>query len=85
MIHVDLDHHDYVDYELTSVARKLRQGQQLYGVETATIRYVNAWLAGKPDPNFGQILADLFGNPYERQVILALGLRQWANGREITT
>ena len=78
MIHVDLGHHDYLEYEVKSVARKLRQGQQLYGVETATIRYVKSWLAGKPDPNFGEILARLFENPYERQVILALGLRQWA-------
>lgn len=78
MIHVDLDHHDYLEYELKSVVRKLRQGQQLYGVETATIRFVKSWLAGKPDPDFGQTLAGLFENPYERQVILALGLRQWA-------
>jgi hypothetical protein len=77
MIHVALDNRDYLFYEIRSIERKLKSEKKWYRVEQFVLTLLKNWLKNKPLKSFGPQSCLLLEDPFERQLILELGLKDW--------
>jgi tetratricopeptide (TPR) repeat protein len=77
MIHVSLNDRDYIHYEIRSIERKLKHEKNWYRVEQFVLKLMKAWLKNKSCKSFAQPSIQLMQDPFERQLILELGLKDW--------
>lgn len=67
----------YVQHALRSIERKLKADRKLYDTELLILSSLKAWVAFKPAENLDEKLIALCENPFERQLIKDLCLKQW--------
>lgn len=68
---------DYLYYAVRSVERKLKGERRLHGVEQLIISILKRVIAYKSLKGFNEKIEALEQNPYERQLIKELSLKQW--------
>ncbi|WP_439581225.1 hypothetical protein [Dyadobacter bucti] len=79
MVHYHLGDHDYLDYEMRSIERKLKKGNQWYRTEKCVISLLRKNLNLKSVSGLIQELIDLKNDPYEQHIITELALIPWFN------
>ncbi|MFC5408749.1 hypothetical protein ACFPMF_05490 [Larkinella bovis] len=77
LIHTALDNQDYLDYEIRSIERKLKSEPYGFRAERLVLNLLKQWLKNKPLNEFSDQLALLADDPFEQQLILDLGLKDW--------
>lgn len=77
IIHVALDNRDYVYYEIRSIERKLKNEKLGYRTEQFVLTLLKHWLKNKPLKAFHEQSRQLLEDPFEKQLILELGLKDW--------
>ena len=77
MIHVAMDNRDYLYYEIRSIERKLKSEKKWYRVEQFVLTLLKNWLKNRPLKSFSKPSLLLLEDPFERQLILELGLKDW--------
>ncbi|RRB00917.1 hypothetical protein [Larkinella rosea] len=77
LIHVALDNRDYLHYEIRSIERKLKSEKKWYRAEQFVLTLLKNWLKNKPLHAFKPQARLLLEDPFERQLILELGLKDW--------
>ena len=77
LIHVALDNRDYVHYEIRSIDRRLKNEKLGYRTEQFVLTLLKNWLKNKPLKSFHEQALQLLEDPFEKQLILELGLKDW--------
>ncbi|GAB3899815.1 hypothetical protein GCM10028803_21590 [Larkinella knui] len=77
MIHVALENRDYIHYELRSIELRLKRQKTGFRVEQLFLKTLRHWLKNNPLKQFSRQFSLLKRDPFERQVILELGLEEW--------
>lgn len=68
---------DYLYYAIRSVERKLKGERKLHGVEQLIMSLLKRFIIQKPLKGYEQQLATLEENPFERQLMKELCLKEW--------
>lgn len=79
IIHYHLGDHDYLDYEMRSMERKLKKENQWYGTERCIISLLRREINLKSVTVFKEELFNLKNDPYEQHIITELALFKWLN------
>ncbi|GAB3283924.1 hypothetical protein GCM10027347_60750 [Larkinella harenae] len=77
MIHVGLDNRDYIYYEVKSIEVKLKRQKTWFRVEQLFLKTLRHWLNNKPLTPFSKQFSLLKNDPFERQLLLEVGLEEW--------
>ncbi|MGV3561339.1 hypothetical protein [Larkinella arboricola] len=77
LIHVALDNRDYIYYEIRSIERKLKKEKLGYRTEQFVLTLLKNWLKNRPLKAFYEESLQLLEDPFEKQLILELGLKDW--------
>jgi hypothetical protein len=85
LIHLELGNHDFLDYEVRSVERKLKLQKKLFGSEKAILQFFRQYLKGARQPTLmPDLLArlqTLAADPYERQFLEGFDFISWAEAK----
>lgn len=79
MVHYHLGDHDYLDYEMRSIERKLKKTNQWYRTERYVISLLKKDLNLKSVSALKEELSNLKNDPYEQHIIAELALVPWFN------
>ncbi|MCE6989755.1 tetratricopeptide repeat protein [Dyadobacter sp. CY323] len=81
MVHFHLGDHDYLNYEMRSIERKLKKANQLYRTEKYVISLLRKEMNFKSVSILKEELVNLKNDPYEQHIITELALIPWFNKR----
>lgn len=79
MVHYHMGDHDYLDYEMRSIERKLKKANQWYNTEKYVVHLLRRQINLKPVSELRQELVALKDDPYEQHIIAELALIPWFN------
>lgn len=79
MVHYHLGDHDYLNYEMRSIERKLKKVNQWYRTERYVIYLLRRQMNLKSVSVLKQELVNLKNDPYEQHIIAELALIPWFN------
>lgn len=77
LIHLALENTDYLHYEIRSSERKLKAEHSWYKVEQLVFHQIKQWLRNRSVNVTPEQLLPLLEDPFEKQLILELGLEEW--------
>ena len=72
-----LKNEEYLIYATRSLERKLKNERKLFRVEKLIISIIKKWISNKPFKVYEEELQRLSINPYERQLIKELCVKEW--------
>jgi hypothetical protein len=81
LIHLELNNCDYLQYEIKSVERKLKNGKKLFELERTTLHFLKKWLNTTDYKrllqDFDKSLAELEKNDFEGHLFAQFPFRKW--------